>query len=82
MVEGLSHVLLGDYIIHIFNDEIHMGRNVRYVVYCLTSSGGREIGSDYIIHTLKIRCEELSRILPLISQDSYGIDLVCILVAY
>ena len=23
----LSHVVLGDYIIHIFNDEIHMGRS-------------------------------------------------------
>ena len=27
----LSHVVLGDCIIHIYNDEIHMGRNVRYL---------------------------------------------------
>ena len=35
----LSHVVLGDYIIHIFNNEMYMGRNVRYVVYHLQLCG-------------------------------------------
>ena len=29
----LSHVVLGDYIIHIFNNEIHMGRYVYVAIY-------------------------------------------------
>ena len=53
----LSHVVLGDYIIH---DEIHMGRNVRYVQsttchYQLYLGGRGTVylsDSDYIIHML------------------------------
>ena len=44
----LSHVLLGDYFIHNFNDEIHMGRNVKYVYI---ATGWKKIClscSDYI----------------------------------
>ena len=50
----LSHVVLGDYIIHIFNDEIHMGRNVRSI--CHHQLGDRTVClshvvvGDYIIH--------------------------------
>ena len=59
MVEGWFHVLLGDYIIHIFNDKIHMGRNV---VRHLPLSGWYIqtvylSDSDYIIH----RCEGMIR---------------------
>ena len=35
---SLSHAVLGDYIVHIFN-EMYMGRNVRYVVYHLQLCG-------------------------------------------
>ena len=42
----LSHVVLGDYIniIHIFNNELDMGRNVSIVTM-------------YIIHMFKMRCD-------------------------
>ena len=35
-----SHVALGDYIIHTFNDEMHMVRNVRGRKDCLFFSCG------------------------------------------
>ena len=36
----LSHVVLDDYIIHIFSDEMHMGRYVRsYCTICFILAG-------------------------------------------
>ena len=50
----LSHVVLGDYIIHIFSDEIHIGRVCKVCSVPPASSGGRETvdlsDSVYIIH--------------------------------
>ena len=43
----LYHVVLGDYIIHIFYDKMHMGRNVLYLgVVCLSYV----VLGDCIIH--------------------------------
>ena len=47
----LSHVILGDYIIHIFKDEMHMGRNVMHHLLCTYSAF---IYLVDIIHMLKM----------------------------
>ena len=54
IIKDVNNIVLGNYIIHIFNDEMHMGRNVRCVIHHLplpTSPGRRETvclsGSDY-----------------------------------
>ena len=56
---GLSHVVLGDYIINMFNDEIIWEGVVYQLPLYQLYLGGRGTvclsDSDYIIHTLKMR---------------------------